>query len=153
MLKQHSLNLNDDFTIATLPGPDTTTKRDAALSNDPRFQAMLAEAARVGWPAAFTDDLYQHDAKTLADNPGEPMLWILRQNGTHLYPLSCDNNHEAFYYRSVIRYWSGDHKLNTADNESDRARYYLVSDSGLTQISADVAATKIEAPPEGQFRE
>jgi len=108
---------------------------------------MLAEAARVGWPAAFTDDLYQHDAQMLAENPGEPMLWILRQNGTHLYPLSCDNNHAASYYRSVIRYWSGDHKLNTADSDSDRARYYLVSDSGLQQISADVAASKISARP------
>ena len=38
---------------ATLPGPDTTMKREALLSPDPRLQAMLAEASRVGWPIAF----------------------------------------------------------------------------------------------------
>lgn len=68
---------------STLPGPDTTMKRDAALSSDPRLQAMLAEAVRVGWPNAFQNDLYQHDVAMLAAHPGEPMLWILREHGTH----------------------------------------------------------------------
>jgi hypothetical protein len=46
----------------------------------------LAEAARVGWPAAYADDLYVHDRRQLAEHAGETMLWILRDHGTHLYP-------------------------------------------------------------------
>ena len=75
------------------------------------------------------------------------LLLMVAGLNSHPYTLSCDNNHEAFYYRSVIRYWSGDHKLNTADKETDRARYYLVTDSGLKQVSADVAARKITSQP------
>jgi len=105
---------------------------------------MLQEAARAGWPEAFTDDLYLHDLQALKDNPGQPMLWILRSHGTHLYPLTWENSHEAAYCRKVIRYWSGDHKLNVGTQENERARYYIVSDSGLEPITAEEAAGRVK---------
>lgn len=133
-----------NITAASLPGPDTATKLAAIKESDVRFQWMLREAVRAGWPEAFTDDLYQHDLRVLKDNPGAPMLWILRRHGTHLYPLTCENSHEAAYCRQVIRYWSGDHKLNTATEHDERATYYIVSESGIEQISADQAADHIK---------
>jgi hypothetical protein len=95
---------------------------------------MLEEAARVGWPEAFQDDLYVHDLKKIGGSPDTPMVWILRANGTHLYPTVCSNHYEAAYYRRVIEYWSGDHYLNLADAPRDRARYYLVTCSELRTI-------------------
>ena len=74
-----------------LPGPDTRTKSEAAATDDWRLKRMLAVAREVGWPMAWTDDLYRHDRKKLDANPGEAFLWILRDTGTHLYPLTCFN--------------------------------------------------------------
>ncbi len=94
------------FIAAFLPGPDTASKLAAIKESDARFQHMLVEAGRTGWPEAFTEDLYLHDLQALKENPGQSMLWVLRQNGTHLYPLTCENSHEAAYCRQVVRYWS-----------------------------------------------
>lgn len=83
----------------------------------------------------------------LAKNPGERILWILRDYATHLYPLQCENDHEASYYRCVIDYWSGDYKLNAADDESERARNYLVSDTEIQRIAAKDAQGRIKVKP------
>lgn len=133
---------------AELPGPDTQTKREAILTHDPRMKLMLAEAARVGWPAAYTDDLYRHDRDQLARHPSQTLLWILRDHGTHLYPTLCENSHEATYYRQVIAYWSGEHKLNYSPHAEGRARYYLVSAEELREVSWQQAqeAVKYHTP-------
>lgn len=131
------------LTLADLPGPDTVTKQAAIDTSDIRLQRMLNEAASTGWPRAYTDDLYRHDAERLASHPGSSMLWILRENGTHLYPLHCENSHEAWYYRRVVDYWSGDHKLNVAGTEAERARYYIVSENTLEPVTADEARERI----------
>lgn len=128
-----------------LPGPDTAFKLAAVMESDVRFHHMLQEAARTGWPEAFTEDLYLHDLQALKESPGQPMLWILRKHGTHLYPLTWEISHEASYCRQVIRYWSGDHKLNTASTDDERAKYYIVSESGLEEVSADQAAERVNA--------
>ncbi len=133
-----------DISANSLPGPDTAFKLAAIKESDVRFQHMLLEATRTGWPEAFTDDLYRHDLQALKENPGQPMLWVLRQNGTHLYQLTCENSHEAAYCRQVVRYWSGDHKLNTASTQDERAKYYVVDENGLEEINADEAAERIK---------
>lgn len=124
-----------DLALSRLPGPDTRTKREALETHDPRLKLLLAEAARIAWPSAYTDDLYLHDRQQLERHPQEELLWILREHGTHLYPTQCDNSHEASFYRQVIEYWSGDHKLNFSPNAEERARYYLVTESTLTPIT------------------
>ncbi len=126
-----------------LPGPDTTTKQDAIMSTDPRLQAMLKEAARIGWPNCFQNDLYLHDRAILLDRPGEPLVWILRDHGTHLLPVECESNGQAEYARAVIHYWSGDDRLNVITNVDERPRFYLVSDSGLIESTATEAASLI----------
>lgn len=131
------------LTQANLPGPNTITKQAALATTDARFLLMLHKAAEIGWPLAYTDDLYRHDAEALASHPGQPMLWILRDHGTHLYPLETENGHEAAYYRQVVRYWSGDHKLNAAERDNDRAHYYVVSAAELTAITAMQAQERI----------
>lgn len=133
----------DVLRLASLPGSDTTTKKNALLCADPRFQAMLKVAAQTGWPNAFENDLYQHDISILEAHPGEPMLWILRDHGTHLFPLECQTAGEARYARTVIRYWSGDYKLNVIDNPAERPLFYVVSHSGLIATTPKEAAAKI----------
>ncbi|QDV81034.1 hypothetical protein [Botrimarina mediterranea] len=137
------------LTEANLPGPDTITKRDALLDADPRLQQMLTEAVRVGWPAAFTNDLYQNDRRILADHPGEPMVWILRDHGTHLFPTECESKGEAHYARNVIHYWSGEHTLNYSDDTTEAARYYLVTPGGLTPLAWREAKEAIEVRSSG----
>lgn len=136
-----------DLAAHDLPGPDTATKREALLVEDPRMRLLLAEAARIGWPAAYCDDLYQHDRQQLAEHSSQPLLWILRDHGTHLYPTLCDNEHEAAFYRQVIRYWSGDHQLNYSPHAADRARYYLLDEKALAPITWQDACEAIQAPP------
>lgn len=131
------------LTLADLPGPDTRMKRAALTSHDSRQQSLLRIAAEAGWPEAYADDLYRHDLEMLAANPGTPMLWILRANGTHLYPLECHNTHEAQYYRQVIHYWSGDHRLNVSTQAEDRARYFVITGADLTEVTADEAKDRI----------
>jgi hypothetical protein len=118
-----------------LPGPDTRTKSEAAATDDWRLKRMLGVAREVGWPMAWTDDLYRHDKQKLDANPGEAFLWILRDTGTHLYPLTCFNWHEAESYRRTIHYWSGHHNLNVIDDPAERARYYVVSNTTLKSLS------------------
>lgn len=134
-----------NLSLCDLPGPDTQVKREALLREDPRLKMMLSEAASSGWPKAYTDDLYRHDVERLSQYPETPMLWILRENGTHLYPLECDTAHEATYYREVIRYWSGDHKLNMANCDEDRARYYIVNCDRLLRVTSEDAAASLHA--------
>ena len=143
MRTRHDGN-HPDLSANLLLGPDTASKLAAIKESDVRFQHLLTEATRTGWPEAFTEDLYLHDLQTLKESPGQPMLWILRRHGTHLYPLVWENSHEAVYCRQVIRYWSGEHKLNTASSDEERAKYYSVSESGLEEITADEAAERVK---------
>jgi hypothetical protein len=130
-----------------LPGPDTRTKREAATTGDNRLLHMLRIASDIGWPLAWTDDLYRHDREKLAAHPGESFLWILRDTGTHAYPLRCGNRHEARGYCQTIHYWSGEHRLNVTDDADQRARYYVVSSSGVKSLSWQ-EATKCFSYPE-----
>ncbi len=138
---------------ASLPGPDTTMKREALLSADPRLQAMLAEASRVGWPIAFENDLYQHDLAILEAHPEQQMVWILREHGTHLFPMECESAGQATYARTVIRYWSGEDKLNVILSPAERPKFYLVTPAGLTETTAQEAASKIRCTPHTTSKE
>jgi hypothetical protein len=89
----------------------------------------------------------------LRSNRDAEMLWILRQYGTHLYPVQCGSGHEAAYYRQVIRYWSGDHKLNLATQDEDRARFYIVTGAGIRQLSADEACQAVDARTTGMIQQ
>jgi hypothetical protein len=133
--------------LAKLPGADTSSKQRAVASTDPRLQAMLAEAARTGWPERFENDLYRHDLGILEAHPGEPMVWILRDNGTNLFPVHADSSGAAHYARAVLRYWSGEDKLNFIPELAERPRFYLVGLKGIQETTAAEAAAAIVGPP------
>ena len=95
-----------------LPGPDTNTKQAAVQSTDRRYQLMLAEVAEVGWPLAWSNDVYIHDRRWLSEYPDEPMIWILRDTGSSLVPVRCFNQHERRDYMRLVHYYSGYCQLN-----------------------------------------
>ncbi len=138
--------------VNRLPGPDTGTKQEAAATRDNRFMQMLQTASDIGWPLAWQDDLYRHDRQKLAASPGESFLWILRDTGTHLCPLTCFNWHEAESYRGTIHYWSGEHRLNYTHNPAERARYYVVSNTGIEPLPWREAMRCFSYPPRSHGR-
>jgi hypothetical protein len=55
----------------------------------PHWDAIVAEAERVGWPLHYRRDLYVHDRASIAHtSASEPFLWVLRECGTHFCPVS-----------------------------------------------------------------
>jgi hypothetical protein len=49
------------------------------------YQALLAEARRVGWPERFETDLTIHDRAALAArDPALPFAWVLNRGATYL---------------------------------------------------------------------
>ena len=110
-------------TLNDLPGPNTKSKSEAVryAHQDPRFASMLDVAADTQWPTAFHDDLYRHDLAYLQQTPGA-LIWILRDHGTHLYEVECENGGDAMHARTVISYHSGHHKLNSYESE-ERGRW------------------------------
>lgn len=114
---------------------------------------MLRESARIGWPKSFSNDLYSHDRDTLANYPDQPMIWIVRENGTHLYPTDCDTAGEAAYNRRVIEYWSGDDNLNYASEITDKARFYRLTANTLVAMPWREARDAISVRNEPNPRE
>lgn len=122
--------------LASLPGPSTSTKQLAVVSTDPRLHAMLAEAARIGWPSVFENDLYVHDLATLAAHHEQKMVWVLRDSGTNLFAIKADPPGAAHYYTTVLRYWSGEDKLNFMPDPAQRPRFYFVGPAGIKETTA-----------------
>lgn len=127
--------------MLALPGPETKTQlaaRRQALT-DQRLSAMMTVAAETQWPEAWQDDLYVHDAALLLETQGE-MLWILRDHGTHLYPVLCENSGELHHARTVVRYHSGNHKLNWIEGPHRRPRFFHVhADGRIQEVDSDAA--------------
>lgn len=135
------------FSTEELPGADTRDKLEATRSTDGRFHLLLSEAARIGWPRAFCSDLYLHDREKLELNPDEPMVWVLRENGTHLYRINCDTTGEMNYCRAVLQYWSGEDKLNLIPNPVERPRFYLLIEESLRLVDWKTARDALQATP------
>lgn len=134
--------------LNALPGPNTSTKREALADLDPRFQVMLAEAVRVGWPIGYQDDLYVHDRRILEAHPDQVMVWALREMGTELFPVQAGSTGEARHFRDVLRYWAGHTKLSLIHDDARRPRFYLVGASGsLRRVSAERAINAIQVIP------
>jgi len=131
----------------TLPGPDTTTKQAALLNPDPRLDFMLREAAKCDWPNGFSDDLYLRDCKWLAEHPNEPVLWVLRENGTQLYSPVCDSPGGAKYVKDVIKYWSGEDNLNFAPDQTISHCFYITTER-IKKISHKQAIDMIRVKPD-----
>jgi hypothetical protein len=109
-----------------------STRESALADPDPRYKAILAIAARTGWPASFQDELYVHDRRFLAEHPGEAVVFGVREKGTQLYPVQCDAS-DAYWARHAIHWHSGEHRLNYYADGERRPQWFLISDAGLAQ--------------------
>jgi hypothetical protein len=78
----------------------------------PHWDAILAEAERVGWPVKYRRDLYVHDRAYLNQlDPSIPFVWILREHGTHLNDVTYVDGvgHDAVHFaESVPRIFSSE---------------------------------------------
>lgn len=87
------------------------------------YMALAAEAARVGWPRSFVNDLFVHDYAFLRGRAvSDSFAWVLRPDGTHLIPTEHEDKRgrwpapkipalvaEAFGAESCRFYfWNGD---------------------------------------------
>ncbi len=56
------------------------------MANRKGYQAIKAEAERIGWPTIYCTDLMEHDQNILS-RPTAPREfgWALREHGTHLF--------------------------------------------------------------------
>ena len=127
--------------LHSLPGPDTQTKQEALQSTDQRYLLMLAEVAEVGWPVAWSNDVYIHDRRRLSEHPDEPMIWILRDTGSSLVPVRCFNKHERRDYLRLVYYYSGHCPLNyfADENPKTHSRFYEVTANRLDRLTWEQA--------------
>jgi|GEM_PF-1349297 len=61
------------------------------MANRVAYQALKAEARRVGFPEYYRADLTTHDRNALSrrDAPAQ-FGWVLRRCGTHLWPPTAE---------------------------------------------------------------
>jgi hypothetical protein len=81
------------------------------------YNSMLAEAARVGWPAHYRNDLLVHDKDFLAAHQPMSFIWVLRECGTNVIPLDPLNRTLTYELRWFERY-ERDVKLYHASGDS-----------------------------------
>lgn len=62
----------------------------------PHWDALRAESYRVGWPHAYRRDVFLVDYSALQALPSRvPFLWVLRECGSGLYPLTMPTRGET----------------------------------------------------------
>lgn len=54
---------------------------------DKQFEVLVGESQRVRMPLHYSNDLYKHDRSILRRSKPRSFIWVVRENGTHLYPL------------------------------------------------------------------
>lgn len=54
---------------------------------DKQFEVLVEESQRVRMPRLYSNDLYKHDRSILRKWKPRSFVWVVRENGTHLYPL------------------------------------------------------------------
>lgn len=93
----------------------------------PHFDAIVAEAQRVGWPLAYRRDLFVCDRRFLARVPADvPFVFMLRECGTCLYLATTDRIDDYHYAWDAPRFVS-------KTFGADRVRYYTWDGSRLRE--------------------
>jgi hypothetical protein len=64
-----------------LPHPFRAVKM---VGTNAAFEALYAEANVVGWPVAYTSDLFRDWQATQREGDSAPFVWVLRDHGTEL---------------------------------------------------------------------
>lgn len=65
----------------------TTTSGGRKTLADKQFAVLVEESQRVRMPLHYSNDLYKHDRSILRKWKPRSFIWVVRENGTHLYPL------------------------------------------------------------------
>jgi hypothetical protein len=71
----------------------------------PHFDAIVAEAERVGWPRDYRADLFVHDRAALDKRePSVPFLWVLRDSGSSLFFVGERDGvgHDAAHFATSV---------------------------------------------------
>lgn len=88
------------------------------------YRALLKTADKLGWPAAFREDLLVHDKETCKRiGSSRPFAWSVRQTGTDLIDV-CN---------AVDRDWG----LACAKRDTKGQRFYVWNGQQLREVSAD----------------
>ena len=116
-------------------------------THDPRMATMLALHKQTHWPIAYLDDIHIHDRATLAEYPGS-MVWILREMGTHTYPLAEMEYPPRAELRKACEWHSGDHPMNhyRADDPTRPLFFRIDTDGSYTSITPQEAIDLFESP-------
>ena len=101
-------------------GPNTTEPSKRGRQTW-QYKLIAAEAARIGWPALYAEDLTNHDAYTLGTRQPAAFLWMLRECGTWLHT----DDTGAEWLQAEVK------------QSGDRAHYYHVTHAGLRTLTPE----------------
>lgn len=101
------------------------------MANWAAYRAMKIEAAHLGLPQNFRDDLYKHDRRTLSRKTAPDTFgWILRESGTELlyignkwsittakYYQNYPEAHYFWYDGSALQYVEPDEMISRLERE------------------------------------
>ena len=96
------------------------------------YYQLHKEAARVGWPLAYPEDLTRHDHDYLAKYTPDRFVWVLRANGTHL--LLAEKERWAHDWLLSVRRSEGIADLKD-DAPMPSQRYYIFEDNLLREVA------------------
>ena len=125
------------------------------------YEALLAEAQRVGWPERFETDLTTHDRAALEKrDPALPFAWVLNRAATYLafpspspvdgaghyaqdMPAICAR---AFGREDCRWYWWDGLALHEVETAEQLAELLRASALGKRCIHQDAAVTDVTYP-------
>lgn len=126
-IKSHAQGVwHDEY----VPRPKPRTARTGRPTTvDKQFALLVQESQRLRMPTHYSNDLYKHDLKILRRNKPRSFIWIVREHGTHLYPLDTGGKPLSDKeYQQILRSVEYDVK------RADRKEVYVVK--GTTMESA-----------------
>lgn len=103
------------------------------------YTALKAEADAVGWPLAYTSDLFRDWQATQRRGAGQPFVWVLREHGTDLLWLEGAPGPD----RAFAVAWGralADARHGTAH------RWYVWSGRTLRPVAPDRALEALQRP-------
>lgn len=106
---------------------------------DQQLTALIKESQKIRMPFAYSDDLYKHDRSALAKHKPSAFVWVVRDWGTHLYPLDFNgtplNKKQYAMYLSSIEYHAKHEKP---------CMFYIVRGTKATPVTPAAAIAAFE---------
>jgi hypothetical protein len=106
--------------------------------SNPAYDALLAEANRLGRPLVYTSDLFRDWQATQQNGGRERFVWGLREHGTDLYWLDLPEDG---------RLWAWDW-MRASQACNPTTRWYVWTGSRLIEVTGAVALSVLRSPEE-----